>query len=29
MNNPETQATLGAQDTGKINVTDNRWDNEE
>ena len=29
MNNPETQATLSAQDTGQINATDNRWDNEE
>ena len=26
MNNPETQATLGTQDTGRINVRENRKD---
>ena len=29
MNNPETPATLGAQDTGQINVRENRWGNQE
>ena len=29
MNNPETLETLGAQDTGQINVRENRWGNQE
>jgi hypothetical protein len=29
MDNPETLATLGTQDTGQINVRENRRDNQE
>jgi len=29
MDNPETLATLGTQDTGQIKVRENRWGNQE